>query len=477
MEKKLIFLGGIASEITGSCYHLTITEGDKSTQILVDIGLIQGSFKESLEINRAILKQINPSEINFIILTHSHMDHIGRLPLLVKHGFKGQVLCTASTSKILKPMLEDSAKIQLAEAAYLLKTMGKKIEPLYLSMDVEKVQPLLKIVCRHGQWLKLGKNIHVKFYNSGHVMGGAIIVLRTKDGNENSFFCFTGDLGRRDGIILPPPETVKEKVDYLIVESTYGGKVNPGREEEITKLLELIRISHQKSKRVIIPSFALERTQEIIYLLSYHMQNGNIPKVPMYLDAPLGTKITKIFAEAWGRGMFSDQAMLDFNPFDEDQNPFLNIINESYESDALIAKKGNYIVIAGSGMCDSGRVRGHLRAHLREEDTMVFLVGYMAKNSLGRLLKESRKVRMNKEEIFVRAEIVAFDSFSAHADGQFLLDYVQEMFQREEDKQRRIFIVHGELESARALQTELRLALKEKKVKVVIPELNEKVEL
>ena len=420
MEKKLSFLGGIASEITGSCYHLTLTEGEESTQILFDIGLIQGSFKESLEVNRAILEQIDPKKIDFIILTHSHMDHVGRLPLLIKHGFRGKIFCTASTSKLLKPMLEDSAKIQAAEVAYLMKTTRKKVEPLYSDAEVIKAQSLIRVSCRYHQWLRLTKNIHVKLYASGHVIGGAIIVLRIKDEEKNSYFCFTGDLGRRDGIILPAPEMVKEEIDYLVIESTYGGKVHPTRDEEIQKLLELIQISAKKNKRVIIPSFALERTQEIIYLLSYHMKQGNIPKVPIYLDAPLGGKITKIFAEVWERAMFLDQAMLDFNPFDEEQNPFLNIINEKSESDELIEKEGNYIVIAGSGMCDAGRVRGHLRAHLGEDNTIVFLVGYMAKNSLGRLLKESRVVRMNKEEITVRAEIVAFDSFSAHADGPFL---------------------------------------------------------
>lgn len=518
MKAKIKFLGGVAGNITGSCSLLIIKDKKKSVKILIDAGLIQCNFNDSLERNKEILKYINPAEIDYIILTHSHVDHIGRLPLLTKNGFAGRIICTKGTRSLLEPMLEDSAKIQMAEASYnnakALKAKknaeeaGKKAkgkdstklgkydrlkrkvlnipsltkkeeyQPLYALNDVTATQSLIK---NQGYdyhiWIRLTHNLSIKFYPSGHVMGGSIIVLKIYAKPKDVYLCFTGDLGRRDGIILPPPEFVKEPIDHLVLESTYGGKIHPDRDEEINALLKIIRESASQGKRIIIPSFALERSQEIIYLLSYYMDRGDIPKVPIFLDSPLGGKITASFSEAWNYGIFSDQNRIKFNPFNPAINPYFNITSDQNSSDTLIAKTGSYIVIAGSGMCDAGRVRGHLRENLSKEDTVVCLVGYMAERSLGRRLKDHLPIKMNGQEIDVKAKIISFDSFSAHADGPWLVDYAKTIFGINPNRCNKIFITHGEEESAKNLQTDLELSLQDKNVKIIIPEINDEEEL
>jgi metallo-beta-lactamase family protein len=508
MKVKLKFLGGVADNLTGSATLLVVSEGKKIYRILIDCGLIQGSFKDSVLNNKEILKQVKPSEIDYIVLTHSHIDHIGRLPLFTKNGFKGRIICTRGTSNLVRPMIDDSVKIQLAEAAYLNKKLLKEedskkgkdwdastlgnydkikkresehknktcYEPLYNSSDADLVYDLIK---NNGydyhKWIRLTHVIKLKFYPSGHVMGGAIVVLRLTSKPKDVYFCFTGDLGRKDGIILPPPEVVKEPIDYLFLESTYGGRVHPERSHEIEKLLDLIRGGDENNKRIIIPSFALERSQEIIYLLSYYMDQGVIPEVPIFLDSPLGSKITATFAEAWSQRMFSDQDRLKFNPFNPSTNKFFNIISEQKISDSLIASSGSYIVIAGSGMCDAGRVRGHLRANLGKTDTTVCLVGYMAESSLGRKLKDGLEmVKMNGEEIDVKAKIISFDSFSAHADGPYLVEYAKLVLTSNRRNPQSIFLIHGEGKSAKDLQKDLQVNLSNS-VDVKIPELNEEI--
>lgn len=513
---RIRFLGGVADDpnnnLTGSCSLLQVEQGKKRTSILIDSGLIQCGFNDSLEKNQAILKQLKPDSLDYIILTHAHIDHIGRLPLFVRHGFQGRIICTEGSRSLLNVMLEDSAKIQMLEAGYLSakalkeldnhsgkngtrdrltrgnfdriqrKTKNQKVKarclPLYTQKDVEATDELIKNGgYEYYNWLKLAHGISIKFYPSGHVMGGAIVVFRIDSKPKDIYLCFSGDLGRRDGIILPPPEVVDEEIDHLILESTYGGKSHPPRDEEINKILNLIKKAAKNKQRVIIPSFALERSQEIIYLLSYYMEQGEIPRVPIYLDSPLASRITSVFANGWDQGMFSDQNRLGFNPFNPFKNPYFGIITGQEESDALIAQPGSYIVIAGSGMCDAGRVRGHLRANLDKTDTIVCLVGYMAENSLGRRLKDGAPtVKMNSQEIIVKAEIVSFDSFSAHADGLFLADYAQAVLAKNPDVYKQIFLVHGEKNSAYDLKTYLEENLPKRlkeKTRINVPKINQ----
>lgn len=509
------FLGGVAGKLTGSCTKLTIRQGRRETNILVDCGLIQGGLKNSTERNREILSWLTPRYVDHIVLTHSHVDHVGRLPLLTANGFgkKGRIICTEATSRLLEVMLKDSAKIQFAEANRLrvklareraknswtkkfdqdrttrgnydrtrrkekyLKAKTPNCAPLYTMEDVEKTCELVKNGgFGYREWIRLDKGIHLKLYSSGHVLGGAICVIKieTKTGDIHLGFC--GDLGREDGIILPPPEFPEERIDCWVTEATYGGKIHPPRKEEIEKLFALIREAKKGKKKIIIPSFALERTQEMLFVISEGIRNGTIPEIPIYLDSPMAAEITRVFAESWNGGMFNDQADLNFNPFDPKENPFFRIVTDPVASVGLAKTGGPHIVIAGSGMCEAGRVREHLRHGLGNSQTIVCLVGYMAENSLGRRLKNGLPiVRMSGQDIVVRAKIVSFDSFSAHADSPFLVSAAKSVMAGNSNERARIFIVHAEEEGAAFLKLEFLRALPGKSWlnKIIIPKLGE----
>lgn len=511
------YLGGVADgeNLTGSCIYIEIIRGKKISKILIDAGLLQCDFRNSIIRNEEILKYINPARIDCIITTHSHIDHSGRLPFMVKNGFSGDIFVTRPTCALLGVMLSDSANIQESEANYLNRKRRKSdsdnntvkykkrekpkernrerrskktkkykdIEPLYTMQDVEKSYWQIKNDgFNYYEWIKISVGISLKFYPSGHVLGGAICVLRVMDqkSKNNIFLGFSGDLGREDGIILPPPGIISEPIDYWFIESTYGDKIHPGRDMEIQKLNELIDEVGSEKKIMIIPSFALERVQEIIFLLSYYMHTGGIAKVPIYLDSPLGNQITEIFSRYWHTKMFKDQDILPFNPYDISKNPYLHVLVNQEDSVELSKSQGPYIVIAGSGMCDAGRVRNHLRQNLETNKTVVCLIGYMADNSLGKKLKDGYPlVKMNGQEIAVKAKIVTFESFSAHADSSFLASYTKAIFNKPSIHEKRIFIGHGSVIGGLSLKRNLIDILSGDawKEKIEIPEINQKIKI
>jgi len=503
MKISVKFLGGTADNgnLTGSCTLLNIKQGKLTTNILVDTGLWQGRQEQSAEKNMNILKNVDPRIITAVVLTHSHIDHIGRLPILAKHGFRGRVFCTKPTADILGSMLEDSAKIMESEARYLRKKIinanglqpkqnqkrraghkPKRPEPLYTCDDVTNTLELIK---NNGfdyrKWIKLDHNIYLQFYPSGHVLGGAICVIRIDQKKKKQIFLgFSGDLGRKDGIILPPPAEIKIPIHYWFTESTYGGIKHPPRDEEIIMMLELVKQAIKTNGKILIPSFALERTQEILYLLSYFMSVGKIPIIPMYLDSPLATKITRIFSKYWDTRMFKGQEILKFNPFN-DENFFLKTVDDDYQSVEISKRPGPYLLIAGSGMCDAGRIRNHLRENLANSNTTVCLVGYMTEGSLGSKLKEGMPiVKMNGQEICVKAKIVPFNSFSAHADGPFLVEFISRLINSKKNNSP-IFILHGNEKSGLSLKRDLLNNFNENKGEwkknIILPNLNQSIDL
>ena len=513
-------LGGIASgeNLTGSCYLTTIKRGKRTTRILTDVGLFQCGFKDFVENNLAIFKEVDVSSIDYIFLTHAHIDHVGRLPLFVRKGFRGRVICTKPTSNLLPVMLLDSAKIQMQNARSQdkrnkrvsenqkkdksnghgkggyrggrsgcagyrgeykkqKKCVIKKTQPLFTVKDAEDCLASVKNEgFDYGRSIKLNTGIHLEFCETGHVLGGALGVISITRNNAPDFkLAFAGDLGRKDGIILPAPQMPKSKINYLMIESTYGDRIHPERQQEINKLFSLVSEAIKQKHRIIIPSFALERAQEIIYLLSCAIHEGKISSIPIYLDAPMASKITAVYARHWSSPMFKGQDVLPFNPFVVDDNSFLKVITGELDSVNLSKLPGPYIVIAGSGMCNAGRVRNHLRCGLPRHDTTVCLVGYMAKDTLGRKLKEgSRTINMNDGKIVVRAKIVSFDSLSAHADSCYLTEYTNAVT----DNDSRILIVHGEKESGLALKKSLLDSPgRNWRGKISIPKLNEEIKI
>ncbi len=516
MKIKITFLGGVASSnLTGSSYVVSIRTGKKILKIMIDIGLVQGRHSDLLPDNLGILDHLQkhnlaPSTLDYIILTHSHIDHVGRLPLMEKNGFKGSIICTVATKRLLPAMLEDSAKVQAIENGHHKPHKKEKIQnarPLtrgkydrvknhsrggpktenVLYTPAEAISSTSRVKnggYNYFEWIRLSHNVEAKLYPSGHVMGGAIIVLRIKDDKKSFHLCFSGDLGRRDGIILPPPAKIAEPIDAMVMESTYGGKQHPDRNAEIAKLKEIILKAAKERRRLIIPSFSFERSQEIFYLLCKMIQDGEIEPLEIYLDSPLGEKITKEFAKGWEEGMFADQADLNINPFDPEENKNLKVVGSREESCALTQKEDvTHVIVAGSGMCDAGRVRNHLRANLPNHRTTVCLVGYMADDTLGRTLKDRRhddpfSVRMNGEEVAVKADIVCFDSFSAHADSSFLSEYARQTLAKDQKAPKQLFLVHGTFAGARDLKEEIEAALnsrRRKKTAITIPRINEVV--
>lgn len=400
-------------------------------------------------------------------------------------------------------MLEDNAKIQLSEAAHRnKKSVGcepeklsrsslwggnydrsrKKIklkrrenplkEPLYTLEHVQQTYPLIKNGgFEYKEWIRLAKGVELKFYSPGHVLGGAICVFKIAKRNGFLYLGFSGDLGRDDGVILPPPQVVEEPLDHWFTESTYGGRIHPPRAEEIALLQQLVKEAVEEKRTIIIPSFALERTQEIIYLVSQAIDKGLIPKIPIYLDSPMSAKITQAFSGYWrSPGLFKGQEELSFNPFCPEENKLLHLIINSADSVALMSAPFPKIVVSSSGMCEAGRVRGHLRAWLRRENATVCLVGYMVEGSLGWKLKQKWPiVRMNNEEIVVKAKIVAFEGFSAHADSPFLVAYAGLIADKNSPNFKSVFELHGEKKGALDLKVELMEKLGISGDRIIIP--------
>ncbi len=487
------FLGGTADgkNMTGSCTLLSFSGYRKKFQILIDAGLIQTiNPKTFFEENLKILSRLNLKQLDVIVVTHAHADHALLLALLVRCGFKGRIICTKETGKIIPRALNDSVKIQVEDSRSLNKEKfgrvrafkGKRTEkaaPLYNADDVKETCNLIfKSGFVYGKWYNLiGKELFIKFYKSGHLLGGAICVIRleVKDG-QYKYFGFTGDLGRQDGLILAAPQLIKDPLDVLVIESTYGDKTHPDRALELPKLFELIKESHHKRGRVIIPAFALHRTQELLYLLSYYMDKGEIPRMPIYADSPSAAGYTQIYAESWREGKFTKAKELKFNPFCQKSNKFLTIITNPNESSLLAKSKKSCIIISSSGMCNAGRVKNHLQFALKRPEVAVCLVGYMSHNTLGGILKNgSRVVKVNGYQTPVNASIVAFGSFSGHADGPELSAYAEAVLKKRQalvSDQRVVFITHGEEKGAAALKLKLEQSLDD--VRVIVPKLNEK---
>jgi len=506
-------LGGVASEDnpTGSCHLLSIKRKKQDLRILIDCGLYQGLRVERKARNRIL--ETKAERIDCIVVTHEHIDHVGRIPYLVKQGFSGSIYCTKQASGLMDIMLRDTANIFQKEFEEKLKkrkgankskgnSRGRKdyarreskktrkdkslippTAPLYTIKDVEKTLELIKNNgFEYEKWIRLEKDVDLKFYPSGHVLGGAICVIRiAPEKPDGKFFHigFSGDLGRKDGIILPPPAKISEPIDRWVSESTYGNKEHPPREDEIKDFLSLILEASVKKSAIIIPSFALERAQEIIYLISYYMHQKIIPEMPIYLDSPMARKITGYYGEQWDSGMFLDQLLLDFNPYKPEENRFLKIVESDVDSLELAASPGPRIVIAASGMCDHGRIRNHLKFALPDKDAIVALIGFMAFGTLGEKLREGMPlVKMNDREIRVYAKIVSFKSFSAHADGPHLVEYAFILMQGSKPKDKKIIIVHGVKKSGLCLKAALIDKLgPEWQNHIVIPELNEIIEL
>jgi len=441
MQIKLQFLGA-ARNVTGS-RHLVEANG---ARILVDCGFYQE--RQFAERNWEPLA-VPPNTIDAVLLTHAHLDHCGLLPKLVRDGFKGRIYCTAATAEIVQIILLDSAHIQEEDAKYKRKRHkreGRKGPypevPLYTAADAEACFPLFSKV-KYRQSVDLGSDLETTFYDAGHVLGSSIIRVKVRHGGQERIILFSGDIGRPDRPIVCDP-TVFDAADYVFIESTYGDRVHQGPEDTKKEIAEVINSTKKAGGKIIVPSFALERSQEVLYYINELLLEDAIPRLTVFLDSPMAASITKVFKH---HPELFDEEMTEF--MDRHESPFnfpgLKIVQSTKESKAINRIRGTIMVIAGSGMCTGGRVKHHLVNNITEPRNTIMFVGYQATGTLGRLIVEGKKeVRILGQQYPVRARIARINGFSAHADRDELFEWLTEL----KTPPKKLFVVHGEDKSA-----------------------------
>lgn len=431
---------GAAKTVTGSM-HLVRTG---TTTFLVDCGLYQGKRKEAFEINRNF-DLFDPAEINFVILTHAHIDHSGNLPTLVKKGFKGKIFSTFATRDLATIMLRDSAHIQEKDVEFVNKRRAKRgqnlFEPLYSPKDVSEALDLFVGLNYHHEF-EITPDIKLTFVDAGHILGSAVSYLSIKENDKEYKVGFSGDLGRPNLPILKDPEKIPN-VDYFICESTYGGRTHDNPKDSEIQLARVVNRAVERKAKVIIPAFSVGRTQELVYALHRIFSRGDAPRIPVYVDSPLSVNATEVFRLHPECFDVETEAFLlrDKDPFGFNQ---LNYVSEVSESKEINNYDGPLMIISSSGMCEAGRILHHLRNNIEDPNNIVLMVGYSAQNTLGRkIIDKETLVKIFGEELKLNAEVIVLNSFSAHADANELIDYVNKF-----DKKmlKNIFLVHGEFD-------------------------------
>ncbi len=461
----LLQFHGAAKNVTGSCHYLQCND----TRILIDCGLYQGR-RELTEENRNDFG-FEPASIDFLLLTHGHLDHCGRIPLLVRKGFKGKIVTTAATRELARLVMLDSARIQEEEAKYRnyrnskQKKQSEPIVPLYDTIDALNSLDFFIDITSFNSPCELVPGISATFYDAGHILGSASILIEAEDEGKTKKVLFSGDLGYNDRAIIPNPAE-PPKADIVVMETTYGNRLHKQLEPSIEELYQAINKTIARNGNVLIPSFALERSQEILYYLREGIEKGLLPQdLQVFLDSPMAISATQIFRRH--PECFDDET---WKVLIEGKDPFelpeLSFSRETAESMALKQMRG-VVIIAGSGMCTGGRIRHHLRHNLWRKEASVVFVGFAGFGTPARHIIEGAKtLKIFREEIDINAEIFTIGGFSAHADQKELLQW----HERTGDPEYTI-LVHGEEKSMDTFASLL------KNTKVLIPELHQSYEL
>lgn len=463
---KITFLGA-ARTVSGSCYVIECA----GKRFAIDCGLHQGN--NEIEKRNWNFEGYDAKKLDFILITHAHIDHSGLLPALVSKGYKNPIYCTAPTRDLMEIMLLDSAHIQEMEAEWSnrkrMRTGDQPIRALYSITDAENTVPLLATV-DYEKTFEPAPNIKVTFKNAGHILGSAFIELEYRQDDKVTKAIFSGDLGRPEQLIVKDPSEA-EVADYVFIESTYGNRNHPGEEDNLEKLAEAIEYSYSKGEKVVIPAFAVERSQQLIYSLFLLKRMGRLPAdMPVYLDSPLAIRATEIFRK---HPEFYDEQMQEFirngeHPLDL---PNLHFTETRDQSQAINEASGPAVIISASGMANAGRIKHHLRHNLWKAGASVVFVGWQGVGTPGRkILNGAKKIRLFGEEVAIAAKVFTINGFSGHAGQDDLMAWLGSM----QGKPVKVILVHGEAE----VQKEFGELIHEKfGFEVHIPEYMEELEL
>lgn len=472
---KITFLGATKT-VTGSNF-LVEAAGKK---FLVDCGMYQGAAQDEWENSSPFAFDVN--ELDFMLLTHAHIDHSGRIPKLYNEGFRKPIYATKATCDLCSIMLPDSGHIQEMEIEWKNKKRVRKgldpIPPLYTAEEALKC---LDIFCpiKYDEIIDIDENIHVRFNDAGHMLGSAIIEIWADENGKRTKAVFTGDLGNNDIPLLSEP-TMIEDADYLVMESTYGGRLHNRDENKATEFLKIVSETLDKGGTVVIPSFAVGRTQEILYELNqlkeiiqdedFRKKYETLMRAPVYVDSPLAISATEIFKD--NMELFDEQTQEIMRSGDNPlEFPGLQFTRTAEESKELNAKNESSIIISASGMCEVGRIKHHLKHNLWNPNSTILFVGYQAPGTLGRKIVDGAKtVKLFGEEIAVNARVEYIESYSGHADQEWLLNFIYSFI----TKPKTIFLVHGEPEGQVILKQKIQGTTE---IPVIIPEYGEQYEL
>lgn len=472
---KITFLGATKT-VTGSNF-LVEAAGKK---FLVDCGMYQGAAQDEWENSSPFAFDVN--ELDFMLLTHAHIDHSGRIPKLYNEGFRKPIYATKATCDLCSIMLPDSGHIQEMEIEWKNKKRVRKgldpIPPLYTAEEAIKS---LEVFCpvKYDDIIDIDENIHVRFNDAGHMLGSAIIEIWTDENGKRTKAVFTGDLGNNDIPLLSEP-TMIDDADYLVMESTYGGRLHNRDENKATEFLKIVSETLDKGGTVVIPSFAVGRTQEILYELNqlkdivqdedFRKKYETLMRAPVYVDSPLAISATEIFKD--NMDLFDEQTQEIMRSGDNPlEFPGLQFTRTAEESKELNEKNESSIIISASGMCEVGRIKHHLKHNLWNPNSTILFVGYQAQGTLGRKIVEGAKtVKLFGEEIAVNARVEYIEGYSGHADQEWLLNFIYSFI----TKPKTIFLVHGEPEGQVILKQKIQGTTE---IPVIIPEYGEQYEL
>jgi metallo-beta-lactamase family protein len=422
---------GAAGEVTGSCHILKV--GGKT--VLLDCGLIQGSRSD--EERNADPFPFDASKVDAVVLSHAHLDHCGRLPLLVKRGFRGPIFAQNAACDLVEILLNDAARLEMRDAKYQSRKTGKNVKPLYTADEADAVISQLD-----GQKYRVPfdvvPGVRARFRDAGHILGSCSVEIKATEGDVSKRIVFSGDLGQYDTPILHDPESIK-RADVVLMESTYGGRRHREREETITEIGEIISRAASGKGNILIPAFAIGRSQEILYQMGKHYEDWGLDRFHIFLDSPMAIKASKVY---WKNDHLYDEEATRLSKENGGMPllPNLMLSQETDESMAINRIRSGAIIIAGSGMCNGGRIIHHLKHNLPHSSHQVIIVGYMARGSLGRKLVDKHEtIRIHGQDVHVRAKIHTVGGLSAHGDQ----DDLARWYECFEDKPP-VYLIHGE---------------------------------